>query len=74
MRLPRGHGDGGAAAVVVCVRKGECGGASDQWRGRGHAVGGRRERERKRGREGRRERERDEHRMSQWLVQLHELS
>ena len=51
MRPPRGRGDGGAAAVVVCVRMGECGGASDQWRGRGHAVGGRRERERKRGRE-----------------------
>ena len=31
------RGDGGAAAVV-CVRKGECGGALDQWRGRGHAV------------------------------------
>ena len=57
MRLPRGRGDGGVAAVVVCVRMGECGGASDQWRGRGRAVGEGGE-ERKRGREGRRERER----------------
>ena len=31
------RGDGGAAAVV-CVRKDECGGALDQWRGKGHAV------------------------------------
>ena len=38
MRPPRGRGDGGAAAVVVCVRMGECGGALDQWRGRGCAV------------------------------------
>ena len=58
------RGDGGAAAVV-CERMGECGGASDQWRGREHAVcmvererekEGGREREREEGREGGRER------------------
>ena len=31
------RGDGAAAVVTACVRKGECGGVSDQLRDRGHA-------------------------------------
>ena len=35
--MTRLRGDDAAAVVTACVRKGECGGVSDQSRDRGHA-------------------------------------